>query len=1659
MTTNIITSTTPSLQPASSSSSSSHPSQTIPLSLMQGPKFRTLTALKEKIEKAQRTGDPRVFQVNVPSVFSLNSKQVFEFLTKEDPNFFDWWLQLRSIYESGPKEFLDNPTVPFLIEKGQEAIKAAFSQGNYPWQESFEAWGKSLPLGSFVAIRSDSDGEDGVVANAGGNLTLSYIDPDRALPLFGHVIASYFDIRSLSNQIRRDANPFTVCPLSVGVQHLIDESSSIPVSGVFFSNEPLYVDGQPFTVMQISSTYGHGEAVVGSAGIQTDTFYVLRSKIDPAKIYVVDDLQQKRERLAPKKGKLTEVLNPIELRNVSSLTPKMIQRLYDFSQFLNEHYEKPSDVEFVFKEGILHIVQRRDINRSISKAPSYLEPTCDFRKTYPMKVIVSGHLQAQVVDNFSDILIRDTLDEAQFVKEDSPLVIVKQDEPKLSHPTINFKERQTPAFFTPDELEPPERGNITAFSPQQGLVVQSPADSIQITPGYIDNPAPLGFGRPDGTPIRPAPAEVQKRLQSLMMELTAERTRDTSASSSSQPSFSLKPIKQTAGWPKFKQQAEQAKEFSSHAKEIRELVRTTAKELKRSLAEGPRLENLFFAKALRILLLDGVASLSQVLEQTLAFEEKSSERLSSLSIIETLTPEMRSEWVAFLHAIDKEAPVEEIDTFKRLLHTLGNLQSLWITFYFIPHAHLPPLDLLRHLMEGIDEESLEFVERLDNEEISFLEDFTLFKTHYLRAPNLIQLIALSSLARFVDAYDKKLKQILTSPLKFEEKFSSFKEKLLPFHSLMYAIVTELLGPDGFTHTQQTQEQYLEVFTEHCEGLLSQPPSSTLLDPSEGFNVAASRLGAGTVFGARIPIRTRTGQRAFRRVNGREVRRYVPQSFADWHTLDHQNCNAALSCLLKKLLFSAERENPLPQEIKESMQTLSSRFEERINLTGIEQDSDALTIKYNIPLRNHSGTCTLHYQQGRLLFSAEMLGEARERWRRSAGYLHFLKAQDVLPFRRITLRGNVLRFSCPIANQAEMEKACEILKDIHTYSLSRTRNNPELTLIQKLTATRFETFNASCLTHIANTDILTGIHYFLTQLIHHDDAINQHGAKLLSLTLCLANQMEPNIPQPILDAIAKLYSELLRSNPERGIQSYKIPYSVLARLGDHILTQLAEQNKSTLFYGWLPLEDGIRFSEGIRLIEIALSDPSAKEQALGSLKKLLEKDSGALIVKNAFSLMPIFRKIVEEKIDFSDVTSFLAKITDGLIRENHQFKRLTTSPLKEVLPLLYQMAIAGNSTNETFEILEKLTLFFPKDIPTYLPEAKCYSDMETICLSHLNHHPESWQNVMQFTLALATNPTTASPMEHSLSRIMENCLNRSDFSNKVLCLRAMAQHINQLEWPRYKPITDSFLDTLIALHSQGATQEVLSIIQELDLSPHTPFIVHDSYQRGSIKLVSLLHALYQDPTSHEATIAQILKYTNSAIQNPNKHNENFESRLLIELISKIEDIKENPNNLLIPFIEMLQTQSNRSNTLSGFTTGLVSRLTIREDAIEYAQAFFAYYYDKILREDKSIFRTQSIWEAVLKPEVELENFNSEWLQINLIDLCKSLVIKGSCVKEIKGLIAHCEQQASCGKEAFKQFNDRVKKRLTYMQGQRREDPPTPPLAELLAQREEGSNGSS
>ncbi|MFI5342801.1 MAG: PEP/pyruvate-binding domain-containing protein [Chlamydiales bacterium] len=993
-----------------------------PLSPSCGPKIDSLLALEEKLNALKEAQDPRVLNVAIPKTFKLNTQEVFDFLLSDNPNFFDWWLELRTLYRQNPKQFLTNPTALDLSKRGQQAIEEALKKNHKPWDARLSLWIDSLPANTYFMVRS-SGAEDGLTANAGGNESKEYTTRETMDVDIGNVLASYFDFRSFNNLIQGDADPFQLLHLSLGIQELMGESMggeinprSIPTSGILFTNEPLYINNESFRIMRLTSIFGHGKSLVANEGIASDTFYLLQSRIDPNDLYVVDALERKTHRLCPVNGSLKKVQNPDSLKDIPSIDAPMLKRLFALGLLIEGEEKVPKDIEFVIKNEIIYIVQHRRINRKPPKPPRYVDIHTTTAPMRPMKVVIPGHLQAQAVDDFAKFLIVDTLEEAQFISGEFEANIIKCDEPANSHPIVNFSERGIPVFYHKEGLEPHQEGEITVFSSQQGMIVQGAASSITISDGLIDHPAPIRFSYLHRLPWLALKQKTIDQICALLMEFTAERTSQAASSMQTTP-ISLQTIKQAAEWKKFKARVSQSSAFSDAGRKLIIAVRSTIQELKRSLVEGRRAEQLFYAKALRVLLTGGkfsVLSLNQILEQTLVFEKTNSHRLAKELVVPTVMPETQNDWADFLQAVDLLASPAQIEALLILLDKLGSLRPLWITFYFSPTRALPPLDRLSNLLSQIDEDSLDFLHQIQSLDLGdFLKGD--FIEQFQRQRPQAKVMSLSYLSPAIKEYDTHLKALLKTQLPLRIRTDAFKEKLIPYMTLMSRMARELVGEGKFHFPTGTLERYLSRFEEAKRSIYSKPYTEELLKTS-GFSALVARLGSGVAFFNQIPI-----------------------TLGDLFTLTHQNILACFEILLMENLppLHTVALPPLMGDIITLIQILGT-----VNFIGIEQKKNELILKYNIPQRNHSSTCQLHFKDGEISLAFQMLGPRIDRWGQSAALVHTFNLAGLLNAENIWVQGQILNFTIPLANIEIAQRACNLIRIIYDVALAQTQINKD-----------------------------------------------------------------------------------------------------------------------------------------------------------------------------------------------------------------------------------------------------------------------------------------------------------------------------------------------------------------------------------------------------------------------------------------------------------------------------------------------------------------------------------------------------------------------------------------------------------------------------------------
>ncbi|MEK6880216.1 MAG: putative PEP-binding protein, partial [Nanoarchaeota archaeon] len=137
--------------------------------------------------------------------------------------------------------------------------------------------------------------------------------------------------------------------LAVVIQKMIDSEKS----GVIFSRDPVNTQKEDII---IEAVYGQGEGIVSGA-IKPDHYIVSR------------DLDILEKNIADKKiaitrnssGESIEIRLTQEKSNSQVLKDFEIKKLADYSIKLEDHYNKPQDIEFALESGDIYILQTRPI--------------------------------------------------------------------------------------------------------------------------------------------------------------------------------------------------------------------------------------------------------------------------------------------------------------------------------------------------------------------------------------------------------------------------------------------------------------------------------------------------------------------------------------------------------------------------------------------------------------------------------------------------------------------------------------------------------------------------------------------------------------------------------------------------------------------------------------------------------------------------------------------------------------------------------------------------------------------------------------------------------------------------------------------------------------------------------------------------------------------------------------------------------------------------------------------------------------------------------------------------------------------------------------------------------------------------------------------------
>lgn len=698
--------------------------------------------------------------VNIPGLSVPKSQGVDseKFLKTYAPDVFKSMEALDALYSQykGSERFLDLPHVKDHLKGIDAAIAQVFNSENAfeklaspETLEAFLAWVDAS--NDYLMVRSTGAEDSAESANAGGNISKAYVSAKKKewCCAVGDVVRSYFQASSLQNRINANQNPFKQ-PFQVAVttQPLIGEPiggakdpADIPISLVLFSNESLYTGGEKFRVMRFSSSYGHGEGVVGNVGIATDTVTVLISE-NTGKPWVLYDNKDKPYRLAPvldKNGRvvLGKLANPPELRNKPALKPEMLATLSAWAAVVDPFFgNDATDHEFVIKKGCVYPVQARPVKRP-KLEPTYLNmrkvegaKTSPISETLQAEEFIPGKASLVPITRRKEILVASTLEEAEgiYKKELHKLIVVNQHGPANSHPVVNFSSLGVPCLVASDmgevdrllakvDTKHPlavcvQTAALHLWDNSKGTIGSFTAKGFAVHPAKIAISLPTQLTGPMTAPSR----DVPKDVKTLLVAVRAATTKKVALQK-------LKELQENSWVAKVWQQNKRVKlALSSDSvhpviRERFEAIRAFSKELKKAFKEaeatthrlsaGEHLKPLLHAKILSELLIGNahkagsigqlsavdIFSLSDETNQLIAYQKDLSHPAHLMDLLlfgnKGLSDETRAEWRDFLMHVETlvetgKVSSTQLDNFKKFIQTLHQAETLplWLAFEF-----------------------------------------------------------------------------------------------------------------------------------------------------------------------------------------------------------------------------------------------------------------------------------------------------------------------------------------------------------------------------------------------------------------------------------------------------------------------------------------------------------------------------------------------------------------------------------------------------------------------------------------------------------------------------------------------------------------------------------------------------------------------------------------------------------------------------------------------------------------------------------------------------------------------------------------------------------------------------------------------------------------
>ena len=274
--------------------------------------------------------------------------------------FFIEHSQLTAVLEESLKELKDPEDTKTLQKVGKKirktieeakipkeletAIRKAYKELTVKYQQE---GGKGEP---YVAVRSSATAEDLPDASFAGQQEtyLNVVGADELVERVRECFASLFTDRAIYYRIQKGFDHLEVA-LAAAVQLMVFSEAA----GVMFT---LNVSNGDRDVVQIEAAYGLGEYVV-QGKVTPDVYYVNKKDTSVNTIISEKDVMLVRK----EKGGVEEKEVPNQKQEIPVLSEELIVQLAAYGISIEEHYEKPMDIEWGLDERTkkLWILQAR----------------------------------------------------------------------------------------------------------------------------------------------------------------------------------------------------------------------------------------------------------------------------------------------------------------------------------------------------------------------------------------------------------------------------------------------------------------------------------------------------------------------------------------------------------------------------------------------------------------------------------------------------------------------------------------------------------------------------------------------------------------------------------------------------------------------------------------------------------------------------------------------------------------------------------------------------------------------------------------------------------------------------------------------------------------------------------------------------------------------------------------------------------------------------------------------------------------------------------------------------------------------------------------------------------------------------------------------------